>query len=472
MKRQAAVGKRTRSKSKQTSLHDFDTSSSSTTASSSNNNVRSSRSTATSKRAVEKLRRAAYSSLSADYLPKRGGKSSSDEAKKQQPARRRRSGGANAKSIVVAGSSISDDGTPHPEMTQSSSSSSSSSAAAEANNAISKREKTTTCSNKIEATKSSKRVKTEPQDVKPKSNDNNDSNSCKVNHKSSGDVAQDDHNNNNNINTINYKGAYNDESDQESESNEELEVTPAAKTTQLRQVTIEPQLTLTNLRHHRQQQQQQIQDSSRIITPHFHTSWKTPYTTENSPLPPGVIDIDTFHHQCCHHSLISHCGYSWVTSQRRCHCEMDANHNTVECYSQAYLGSYGQERCASKLANEWKVEQWLLDRVGRERAAQVHSIRRGLELKWNNFNPPPIIPTKVQDHLDYMGRQPHINTDMRSILMDWLVELAEEYKLSSETLFLSSMLVDRSLAMNYGVEGYYRGGEMIVQKDQLQCVGW
>lgn len=91
--------------------------------------------------------------------------------------------------------------------------------------------------------------------------------------------------------------------------------------------------------------------------------------------------------------------------------------------------------------------------------------------KKQNHLPPPIVQTQLKVHLDYMCRQPHINVDMRAILMDWLVELAEEYKLTSETLCLSAVLVDRSLAVSYGVEGF-RGGEMMVQKDQLQCVGW
>ncbi len=432
MKRQAAaaVGKRTRSKSKQTSLHDFDCSSST----SSDSNIRSSRSTATSKRAVEKLRRASYSSLSAD-LPKRGNKSSLDDAKKQ-PARRQ-SSGTIATSIVAVSSK---NGTPQPEMTQSSASS----------NGISKRG--TTSSNKIEATKPSKRAKMEPQDVET----SNDNDGKLVQKSVSGDVAQD------------YDTIQHDDNDESNQESVQVEVTPVAKITQLRQVTIEPQP-----HHHRQQQQQPIiQDSTQIITPHFHTSWKTPYATTNSPpLAPGVIDIDTFHHQCCSYSLISHCGYSWVTSQRRCHCEIDANHNTSESYSQAYLGSYGQERYTTTLANEWKAEQWCLDRVRSERAAQIDRMRKGMEKRWNDFNLPSIIPTKLEAHLDYMFRQPHINKDMRAILMDWLVELAEEYKLTSETLCLSGMLVDRSLAMSYGVEGY-RGGEMIVKKDELQCVGW
>eukprot|EP00986_Skeletonema_menzelii_P008419 scaffold3535_cov148-Skeletonema_menzelii.AAC.3 len=306
-----------------------------------------------------------------------------------------------------------------------------------ASNATLKRD--TTCSNKLEATKPSKRSKTESRNVET-SNDRGDDIH----------IAQQDNNHNSTC-----QDNKNDESsDQESI---EAEVTPAAKITQLRQVTIEPKPLLLH-NHGSSQQQLLCHDSRQIITPHFHTPWKTPYTTITSPLPPGVIDIDTFHHQCCIHSLSSHCGYSWVTSQRRCHCEVDANHNTSECYSQAYLGVYGQERYTTKLTEEWKAEQACFDRVVRERDVQVERRKRGLEQRrWDsndcNHHLPPILQRELEGHLNYVHRQPHINTDMRAILMDWLVELAEEYKLTSETLFLSGMLVDRSLAMSYGVEG-------------------
>ena len=44
------------------------------------------------------------------------------------------------------------------------------------------------------------------------------------------------------------------------------------------------------------------------------------------------------------------------------------------------------------------------------------------------------------------GTQPHLTSQMRSILVDWLVEVAEEYKLHDATLFLGVNLVDRCLA--------------------------
>ncbi len=42
--------------------------------------------------------------------------------------------------------------------------------------------------------------------------------------------------------------------------------------------------------------------------------------------------------------------------------------------------------------------------------------------------------------------QQDVNTSMRGILVDWLVEVAQEYKLVSETLFLAVNYIDRFLS--------------------------
>ena len=52
-----------------------------------------------------------------------------------------------------------------------------------------------------------------------------------------------------------------------------------------------------------------------------------------------------------------------------------------------------------------------------------------------------------------------ISQHMRSILVDWLVEVAEEYRLQPETLFLCINLLDRSLSM------------FAVQRQKLQLLG-
>lgn len=60
---------------------------------------------------------------------------------------------------------------------------------------------------------------------------------------------------------------------------------------------------------------------------------------------------------------------------------------------------------------------------------------------------------------NYMTKQPDITFGMRSILVDWLVEVSEEYRLHTETLFLAVSYIDRFLSF------------MSVQRAKLQLVG-
>lgn len=46
-----------------------------------------------------------------------------------------------------------------------------------------------------------------------------------------------------------------------------------------------------------------------------------------------------------------------------------------------------------------------------------------------------------------MRRQPDVTYSMRAILVDWLVEVAQEYKLQNETLYLAVSFIDRFLSL-------------------------
>lgn len=59
----------------------------------------------------------------------------------------------------------------------------------------------------------------------------------------------------------------------------------------------------------------------------------------------------------------------------------------------------------------------------------------------------------------YMRKQPDLTHTMRTILVDWLVEVGEEYRLHNETLFLAVSYVDRFLSY------------MSVVRGKLQLVG-
>lgn len=58
-----------------------------------------------------------------------------------------------------------------------------------------------------------------------------------------------------------------------------------------------------------------------------------------------------------------------------------------------------------------------------------------------------------------MRKQVDINASMRCILVDWLVEVAEEYQLKPQTLFLTINYIDRFLSF------------MSVRRGKLQLVG-
>lgn len=58
-----------------------------------------------------------------------------------------------------------------------------------------------------------------------------------------------------------------------------------------------------------------------------------------------------------------------------------------------------------------------------------------------------------------MRKQPDITSAMRAILVDWLVEVREEYKLRNETLYLAVNYLDRFLS------------SMSVLRGKLQLVG-
>ncbi|XP_046853531.1 G2/mitotic-specific cyclin-A-like [Xenia sp. Carnegie-2017] len=81
-----------------------------------------------------------------------------------------------------------------------------------------------------------------------------------------------------------------------------------------------------------------------------------------------------------------------------------------------------------------------------EYAAEIHKFLKNAELK---HRPKP----------GYMKKQPDINNSMRAILVDWLVEVSEEYRLSTDTLYLAVNYVDRFLS------------SMVVLRKKLQLVG-
>ncbi|OCT97103.1 hypothetical protein XELAEV_18009326mg [Xenopus laevis] len=79
-------------------------------------------------------------------------------------------------------------------------------------------------------------------------------------------------------------------------------------------------------------------------------------------------------------------------------------------------------------------------------AKEIHTYLREMEVK-------------CKPKAGYMQKQPDITGNMRAILVDWLVEVGEEYKLQNETLYLAVNYIDRFLS------------SMSVLRGKLQLVG-
>lgn len=60
---------------------------------------------------------------------------------------------------------------------------------------------------------------------------------------------------------------------------------------------------------------------------------------------------------------------------------------------------------------------------------------------------------------DYMSKQPHLSKWMRSLLVDWMVEVQETFELNHETLYLAVKIVDSFLC------------KVVLHKDKLQLLG-
>lgn len=115
-----------------------------------------------------------------------------------------------------------------------------------------------------------------------------------------------------------------------------------------------------------------------------------------------------------------------------------------------------------------------------EYATEIHEYLRELEVRdstathkphanslkknqsWRSNAPLLLLfPTQVttRPKAAYMKKQPDITHSMRAILVDWLVEVGEEYKLQNETLYLAVNYIDRFLS------------SMSVLRGKLQLVG-
>jgi len=110
----------------------------------------------------------------------------------------------------------------------------------------------------------------------------------------------------------------------------------------------------------------------------------------------------------------------------------------------------------SPMALDTTAAQWRVPPIEHNQTVDIFSVP---EYSQDIYHYLKETESKHMPKWNYMGKQPDITFSMRTILVDWLIEVAEEYKLQPETLYLAVSYIDRFLSV------------MSVQRAKLQLVG-
>lgn len=161
----------------------------------------------------------------------------------------------------------------------------------------------------------------------------------------------------------------------------------------------------------------------------------------DASLPPGVVNI-----------------YDLTQPQLKrpvCQCPSDISYEKDTAAAFAHIATYGEEYDEVLKAKETRQTDDLLARLPREnhgdRTMPVRdndSIASGDTKKsddspasWSSSRPTLSPPSEQKS----LPRQPHLSARMRGILVNWLVEVSHEYKMSNQALHLSITLLDHIL---------------------------
>jgi cyclin B len=135
-------------------------------------------------------------------------------------------------------------------------------------------------------------------------------------------------------------------------------------------------------------------------------------------------------------------------------CLPPASTSTTASVAAAPAGTTAQQFVARPLADGATSSPHMDRRTGVDKDPQYVSA-----LTDDVFNYLRSVETAEMPDASYMQRQTDISEKMRSILVDWLVDVHAKFRLSPETFFLAIQLVDRYLSSK------------LVQRAKLQLVG-
>ena len=217
---------------------------------------------------------------------------------------------------------------------------------------------------------------------------------------------------------------------------------------------------------------------------------------------PGVVDIYDPRQPC-------------VSLHRTCHCPSDCSFEQGTELAFAYLAQYGKSYGEIMKEREQSEHTKLLARLPRDdedddnnkenasrtsfRSSQSDSSDSNSSLS-SKHTPPPNAkfypreldllnvsssPWRIKDGETIVAservalpRQPELTVAMRTMLVNWMVEVCKEYSISDDAMHLSVTLVDRALLMGPTEEEYddWDGDKttdfLVIQKSSFQALGW
>ncbi|XP_061386169.1 G2/mitotic-specific cyclin-B3 [Musca vetustissima] len=136
-------------------------------------------------------------------------------------------------------------------------------------------------------------------------------------------------------------------------------------------------------------------------------------------------------------------------------------------------GNFEAAKRRSILLQQQQQEQNKTESITVAKETSVHQVPEGVEdfdkLNWNDPFQVSHYAMDIFNYLkereaqfpvdDYMERQIHLSKWMRSLLVDWMVEVQETFELNHETLYLAVKIVDQFLCRE------------VINKDKLQLLG-
>ena len=187
----------------------------------------------------------------------------------------------------------------------------------------------------------------------------------------------------------------------------------------------------------------------------------------DTKLPSGVLDI-----------------YSKSAGKATCSCRFDISFFNDTLMATQHLLDYGREYTESLHSSERKQVEEIYGKAalllgGGDDDASDNGL---------SYRPRPLPPTALalERTTDMLPHQPFINTKMRSVLVNWMIELGSEYHISSHAFHLSVTLLDAILARGPTREQFQHYSRVsheesdedesfdweIVHRSEFQALGW